>query len=69
MAIDRDALDAITRVAIARCHAKVDHVLNEYRGRELGHADRQALIGQIQDSMRDAFADLIPPIAMRHSTK
>jgi hypothetical protein len=58
--IAKDELETITRVAVARCQAKVEHVLNEYRGREMGNPQGQALIGQIQDSMRDALADLCP---------
>lgn len=67
--MSRDELDAITRVAVARCQAKVAHVLNEYRGREMGNPAGQALIGQIQDTMYDELAALCPEPEVRHSGK
>jgi hypothetical protein len=67
--IERAELDAINRVVVARCQAKVAHVLNEYRGREMGNPAGQGLIGQIQDSLHDELAMLIPKPEVRQSGK
>ena len=56
----RDENDSLTRLAVMRCRARLDHTLNEFRGRELGNTDRESLIEDVRVRLHEDLMAIVP---------
>jgi hypothetical protein len=56
----REENDSLTRLAVMRCRARLDHTLNEFRGREMGHTDAESLIEDIRHRLHEDLMMIVP---------
>jgi len=54
--MDRETLDSLTRIAVARARATVDDTLTEFKGREMGHVEAESLIESIRARLHENLA-------------
>jgi hypothetical protein len=63
----REESDSLTRLAVTQCRARLDHTLNEFRGRELGHTEAESLIEDIRIRLHEDLAMMAGVTLVPHS--